>query len=67
MKSLLDTFLWPQPGLEDSTDRLPTLDDLVNEYVRTILALTHHNISHTARILNISRTTLYRRIRNCSA
>ena len=42
---------------------LPTLDDLISEYILTLLALTHHNISLTARILNISRTTLYNRIR----
>jgi len=42
---------------------LPTLDDLVGEYILTLLALTHHNVSQTARILNISRTTLYNRIR----
>ena len=42
---------------------LPTLDDLVGEYILTLLALTHYNVSQTARILNISRTTLYSRLR----
>jgi len=42
---------------------LPTLDDLVGEYILTLLALTHYNVSQTARILNISRTTLYNRLR----
>jgi len=45
---------------------LPTLDDLISEYILTLLALTHHNVSQTARILNISRTTLYNRIRRSS-
>jgi transcriptional regulator of acetoin/glycerol metabolism len=66
MKNILDSVLWPRPVRETSLDHLPTLDDLVNEYVRKILALTHYNISQTARILNISRTTLYRRIRGGS-
>jgi len=41
---------------------LPTLDDLVAEYIRYVLALTHHNIARSARILSVSRTTLYNRI-----
>jgi len=41
---------------------LPTLNDLVHEYIRYVLALTHHNVSQSARILRVSRTTLYSRI-----
>jgi ActR/RegA family two-component response regulator len=38
---------------------LPTLDDLRREYIHYLLEVTFHNISLTARILNVSRTTLY--------
>jgi transcriptional regulator of acetoin/glycerol metabolism len=49
-----------------SVSSLPTLDDLISEYILTLLALTHHNVSQTARILRVSRTTLYNRIRRAS-
>jgi transcriptional regulator of acetoin/glycerol metabolism len=51
-----------RPGVSS----LPTLDDLVREYIRYVLALTHHNIALSARILRVSRTTLYTRIRRDS-
>lgn len=37
----------------------PTLEDLRREYIRYLLEVTFHNISLTAKILNVSRTTLY--------
>lgn len=37
----------------------PTLEYLRREYVRYLLEVTFHNISLTAKILNVSRTTLY--------
>jgi len=37
----------------------PTLKDLRREYIRYLLEITFHNISLTARILDVSRTTLY--------
>jgi len=40
-------------------NELPTLDDLRFEYIHYLLEVTFHNISLTARILNVSRTTLY--------
>jgi len=42
---------------------LPTLDDLVRGYIRYVLALTRNNVSRSARILRVSRTTLYNRLR----
>jgi transcriptional regulator of acetoin/glycerol metabolism len=62
MSRFLET-LFAGDNAQPSVSNLPTLDDLVSEYVLTLLALTHHNVSQTARILNISRTTLYNRIR----
>jgi transcriptional regulator with PAS, ATPase and Fis domain len=40
-------------------NELPTLEDLRREYIRYLLEVTFHNISLTAKILNVSRTTLY--------
>lgn len=38
---------------------LPTLDDLRRAYISYLLDLTFHNVSQVARILDVSRTTLY--------
>jgi len=67
MSRFLETFFETHRTENDSIRQLPTLDDLVGEYIRAILVLTHHNITQTARILNISRTTLYSRIRRYSS
>ncbi|MCX6566787.1 MAG: helix-turn-helix domain-containing protein [Candidatus Aminicenantes bacterium] len=63
MNRFLETMFASGMGHAVSVSSLPTLDDLVSEYILTLLALTHYNVSQTARILNISRTTLYNRIR----
>lgn len=42
--------------------RLPTLQDVENRYVRHVLESTNGNKRETARILGISRRTLYRRL-----
>jgi transcriptional regulator of acetoin/glycerol metabolism len=67
MSRFLETFFENHATENASLGRLPTLDDLVGEYIRAILVMTHHNITQTARILNISRTTLYSRIRRYSS
>jgi ActR/RegA family two-component response regulator len=41
-------------------NEFPTLKDLRNEYIHYLLKVTFHNISLTAKILNVSRTTLYK-------
>jgi ActR/RegA family two-component response regulator len=43
----------------ENENEFPTLEDLRREYIRYLLEVTFHNISRTARILNVSRTTLY--------
>jgi len=63
MSRFLDAFFSSEPVTSASLSSLPTLEALTSEYILTLLALTHHNISQTARILNVSRTTLYNRIR----
>jgi DNA-binding NtrC family response regulator len=40
-------------------NEFPTLEDLRRQYIRYLLEVTFHNISLAARILNVSRTTLY--------
>jgi len=43
-------------------ENLSTLDDLEKEYISYLLRVTNHNLKKTAKILNISRTTLYNKI-----
>jgi len=63
MNRFLESFFADDASQSTAVSNLPTLDDLISEYILTLLALTHHNVSQTARILNVSRTTLYNRIR----
>ena len=63
MNRFLESFFTDDASRSPAVSNLPTLDDLISEYILTLLALTHHNVSQTARILNVSRTTLYNRIR----
>lgn len=43
-------------------ENLSTLDDLEKEYIAYLLKVTNHNLKKTAKILNISRTTLYNKL-----
>jgi DNA-binding NtrC family response regulator len=43
-------------------ERMPTLDEMRNEYIEYLLDRTFWNKSQTARILQISRTALYDRL-----
>jgi two-component system response regulator HydG len=40
-----------------------TLDDIERAHIERILRETQHNLSRTARILDIDRTTLYNKLR----
>jgi transcriptional regulator of acetoin/glycerol metabolism len=66
MSRFLETLFAGDNVQSFPVSNLPTLDDLIGDYILTLLALTHHNVSQAARILNISRTTLYNRIRRAS-
>ncbi len=46
---------WEQPGKEE-------FDDLEKEYIKYLMKLTNNNKRKTAKILNISRTTLYNKL-----
>ncbi|MGB8951934.1 MAG: helix-turn-helix domain-containing protein [Candidatus Aminicenantales bacterium] len=56
---LFDTHTDPLPV---NSQPLPTLENLIQKYIHYVLELTYYNISETAKILNISRTTLYNKI-----
>jgi DNA-binding NtrC family response regulator len=43
-------------------ERMPTLDEMKNEYIEYLLDRTFWNKTQTARILQISRTALYDRL-----
>jgi transcriptional regulator of acetoin/glycerol metabolism len=51
-----------QSGASNSGS-LPTLEDLVEEYIHYLLRITSDNVALTARILKVSRSTLYKRLR----
>jgi DNA-binding NtrC family response regulator len=46
-----------------SKNNLGSLDDLEKEYIKYLLKLNRYNMRKTARILNISRTTLYNKLK----
>ena len=55
-----------QRALERDTEEsrsLPSLENLVEDYIRYVLRITSNNIALTARILRISRSALYNRLR----
>jgi len=43
--------------------QLATLDELEKEYINYLLKITKNNLRKTAKILNISRTTLYNKLK----
>jgi len=55
------------PGIEEipviDKRQLATLDELEKEYIIFLLKKTKHNLRKTAKILNISRTTLYNKLK----
>ncbi len=44
-------------------ENLSTLDEIEKEYISFLLKKTNNNLKNTAKILNISRTTLYNKIK----
>ncbi len=44
-------------------DQLTTLDDLERDYILYLLDVTGHNLQKSAKILGISRTTLYNKLK----
>ncbi|MBU4203843.1 MAG: sigma-54 dependent transcriptional regulator [Acidobacteria bacterium] len=47
-------------------ENLSTLDELEKEYIQYLLKVTEQNLRKTASILNISRTTLYNKLKKFS-
>jgi DNA-binding NtrC family response regulator len=59
----LREFIPPQGAMAlVGRDRLSTLDDLEKDYISYLLKVTKRNLRQTAKILGISRTTLYNKI-----
>jgi transcriptional regulator with GAF, ATPase, and Fis domain len=54
----------PPDDASDDGDDLRTLDDVQREHIATVLRHQRGNIKATAQILGISRTTLYKKIRD---
>jgi DNA-binding NtrC family response regulator len=65
MSDLLQEILSQGPAASPSSSGapLPTLEEFADRYVRFLLERTLRNVSRTARILGISRTALYARLR----
>lgn len=62
-KRYLDGFLEVRKrAAGGDPERMPSLDELKNDYIEYLLDRTFYNKSLTARILNISRTALYDRL-----
>jgi DNA-binding NtrC family response regulator len=60
MDIFLHELLWEEDSIP--ADTLPTLRKFQQAYIDYLLEATRHNLSKTARILNISRGALYGRI-----
>ena len=60
LRPIMAKARWEE-GLPPAT--LPTLGAMINAYVDHVLDATSHNIARTARILDISRSTLYNHLR----
>jgi len=59
----LRDFVPPQGALAFAgRDHLSTLDDLERDYIRYLLKVTKGNVRQTAKILGVSRTTLYNKM-----
>jgi two-component system, NtrC family, response regulator AtoC len=63
--TLTPADLPPEIQEQGATEAGPwiTLEDREREYIRRVLQFTRHNISETARILDLPRTTLWRKMK----
>ncbi len=64
----MNAYLQRYLGLDDRREYhqpagLPTLKTLEKDYIRYLLEITEDNRSEVSRILDISRSTLYKKIR----
>ncbi len=66
MNVFLQRYLRERDGLPPVVGReeFPTLRDLEKEYIAFLLAVTDFNRSEVSRILCISRSTLYNKMRS---
>lgn len=64
MPNFLEYFLGLKKKKNNLANKgnLPSLEDLKKEYIDYILEITLYNLSEAAKILDISRTTLYNKM-----
>lgn len=62
-KNLRDFLSMPEKAPFLANENLSSLADLEKEYISYLLKITDGNLRKTAKILNISRTTLYNKLR----
>lgn len=55
------SFFFPDAEL-DSTENVPSLDDVERDHIQKVLELTNGNIAQAAGILKVSRLTMYNKI-----
>jgi DNA-binding NtrC family response regulator len=64
----MNVYLQRYLGLDESREYaqpagFPTLRDLEKDYIGFLLAITDHNRAEVSRILAVSRSTLYHKLR----
>lgn len=62
-KYFQDSFPSPEKIPFIKREQLTTLKDLEKDYIHYILKLTNNNLRKSAKIMNISRTTLYNKLK----
>ncbi len=62
-KYFQDTFPSPEKIPFIKREQLTTLKDLEKDYISYVLKLTNNNLRKSAKIMNISRTTLYNKLK----
>jgi len=60
---LRDTSILKQSESLIDKESFSSLEDLEKDYITYLINQTDHNIKKTAQILNISRTTLYSKLK----
>ena len=62
-RSLERTLGLTPPPPPSRARELPSLEEIADRYVLSLLEIKPRNVAKTARILGISRTALYKRLR----
>ena len=49
--------------IQNAEEKLPSLEEIKRSYIHYILKVTDNNLDETAEILDVSRTTLQKKIK----